>query len=254
MFSLRPLLMKHAFSKVSFVAKAGNQKDSYQDVRVIIDNLELVGNFANKGQYDLFNEKWIVKDADKHTSYAYINNTDADVKPGDDNDPFTLLADELVNKNGTEVVVKAGENPVTTGWYYLTKPENDLMLIPSLGNTAAQITTIRGQYRIVTYDPTTGAPLTHPGDVDVIKFDEPVDISLKEGKFYIFRLNIELTAVEFDVQVEDWIDGGKYDVVSEYIKDSYVVTNKDEFEVKLPLSYKTLRGKAWDDASSMASS
>ncbi len=231
-------VMKHALSKISFIAKAGDQYDKYENAVVIIDKLNVNGNFTNKGVYNLFTEKWIIDANDNHNIYSYVNDPDVN----DATDPFTVLADELINKNGTEVFV----NGVNTGWYHLTKPENDLMVIPYVTETeAAKIISISGSYRIVTLDD-QGNVMTGPADTDVIDFEETVNIDLEEGKSYVFRLNIKLTAIDFDVEVEEWQDGGKYDVVYDYIRDSYLVANEADFNAKLPLSYK--RSKPYDGA------
>lgn len=237
------LQMKHALSKISFVAKAGNQADSYVDTRVIIEDIQIHGKFANEGSYNLFTEKWSVDQSNYHEQYQYVNMVDDSKMTGYtanvDNDPFTAIADELYNNNGTEVTGM-------TGWYYLTDPSYDMMLIPFTydANTAdnmtpAKITNITGKYKVVSYDHTSGNKLTDPAYTDEVDFDVNVNLELEEGKSYIFKLNISLKAIEFDVAVEEWADDTEIDITHSVITKSYVcnAANEDEFKAQLPESY-----------------
>lgn len=237
------LQMKHALSKISFVAKAGNQTNAYVDTRVIIEDIQINGKFANEGSYNLFTEKWSVAQSNYHEQYQYVNMVDDSKMTGYtanvDNDPFTAIADELYNNNGTEVTGMAG-------WYYLTDPSYDMMLIPFTYDattadnmTPAKITNITGKYKVVSYDHNTGEKLTDPAYTDVVDFDVDVNLELEEGKSYIFKLNISLKAIEFDVDVEDWAEATEIDITHSVITKSYVcnATNEDEFKAQLPESY-----------------
>ena len=232
------LQMKHALSKISFVAKAGNQATAYEDTRVIIDNIKIEGTFADKGSYNLFEEKWTIAQEDANNDgYKYENLVDDSKVTGytvnTEKDPFTAIADELYN-NGTEVTGMPG-------WYYLTDPTHDMMLIPftydatATDNIApAKITKITGQYRVVSYDHTTNEKLETEGYTDIVPINVDVNLELEEGKSYIFKLNISLKAIEFEVDVEDWAESTEIDVTSAEITNKYSVTDQSSFESLLP--------------------
>lgn len=211
------LQMKHALSKISFVAKAGDKDEDerYEYTKVIINNLKITGNFANSGNYNLFSEKWSIDPANLHTEYNYVNNADAATNATNDNDPFTAVADELINSSSyTEY---------KDGWYYLTKTENDLMVIPFVNETTpANIANVSGTYTIYTY---TDAAMTQVYDQDEVPFYTDVNLNLEEGKHYIFQLDIELKKITFSVEVEDWTETTPVDVLTAAIQKSYFVND-----------------------------
>ena len=142
------LQMKHALSKISFVAKSVDnnvaQDEPYSDglVKVVFDEIELVGNFANSGSYNLFTEVWKIDNQNNnlHNSYKLVN-TD-----GTENDPFTAMADEVYNSADYE---KVAEN---SDWFKLNKTSHDMMIIPFVAETTpAQITNVKGSYTVKTY-------------------------------------------------------------------------------------------------------
>jgi hypothetical protein len=96
--------MKHALSKISFVARSteGNksQDEPYSNglVKVVFDNIKINGSFAGKGTYNLFDESWTVLSEDNHNEYNLVNTE------GVDNDPFNPIADEVYNiQKGNDV-------------------------------------------------------------------------------------------------------------------------------------------------------
>lgn len=209
------LQMKHALSKISFVAKAGDKDEDerYEYTKVIINDLKITGNFANSGNYNLFSEKWSIDPANRHDEYNYVNNADADVNANTASDPFTAVADELINSTSYE--------EYKDGWYYLTKPANDLMVIPFVDETTpANIAKVSGTYTIYTYE---DANMTQVYDQDEVPFSTEVNLNLEEGKHYIFQLDIELKKITFSVEVEDWTETTPVDVLTAAIQKSYFV-------------------------------
>lgn len=223
------LNMKHALSKISFVAKAGNTTGQYDGAIVSIDNIKIEGEFASKGTYNLYTEQW--SDLTPLTEYNYINDDDVT------NDPFNAIADELIN---------AGEEVEgMKGWYHLTKKANDLMVIPFTSSTVpAKIYKISGTYTVQTVDENRD-PVAGSENTDVIDFELTVDMELLAGKSYIFKLNIELKKIEFSVDVEEWESAGTVNVIDNFIQDAYAVTNRASFD-RLP--YKYIKDHPWDDA------
>ncbi len=227
------LNMKHALSKISFVAKAGNTTGQYDGAIVSIDNIKIEGEFASKGTYNLYTEQW--SDLTPLTEYNYINDDDVT------NDPFNAIADELIN---------AGEEVEgMEGWYHLTKKANDLMVIPFTTSGAANITRISGKYIVQTVDENRAAVIGEENR-DEINFELPVNMELVAGKSYIFKLNIELKKIEFSVDVEEWESAGTVNVIDNFIQDAYAVTDRASFD-RLP--YKYIKDHPWDDASTPAS-
>lgn len=227
------LNMKHALSKISFVAKAGNTSGQYDGAIVSINNIKIDGEFASKGTYNLFSEEW----SDLTDIYEYNYKNDADVT----NDPFTVIADELINDevNNAEIEVEGMK-----GWYHLTKKANDLMVIPFTSTGAAKITKISGTYTVQTVD-ASRQPVAGPENTDVINFELPVDMELVAGKSYIFKLNIELKKIEFSVDVEEWESAGTVNVIDNFIQDAYAVTDRASFD-RLP--YKYIKDHPWDES------
>lgn len=233
------LNMKHALSKISFVAKAGNTNGQYDGAIVSIDNIKIEGEFASKGTYNLFTEEW--SDLTPLAEYNYINDDDVT------NDPFTVIADELINDevNNAEIEVEGMK-----GWYHLTKKANDLMVIPFTSSTvAAKIYKISGTYTVQTVDENRD-PIAGSENTDVIDFELSVNMDLEAGKSYIFKLNIELKKIEFSVDVEEWESAGTVNVIDNFIQDAYAVTDRASFD-RLP--YKYIKDHPWDDASTPAS-
>ena len=222
------LNMKHALSKISFVAKAGNTTGKYDGAIVSINNIKIDGKFASEGTYNLFTEQW--SDLTSLTEYNYKNAADVT------NDPFYAIADELIN---------AGEEVEgMEGWYHLTKKANDLMVIPFTSTGAAKITKISGTYTVQIVD-ANRLPVAGDENIDVINFELPVDMELEAGKSYIFKLNIELKKIEFSVDVEEWESAGTVNVIDNFIQDAYAVTDRASFD-RLP--YKYIKDYPWDEA------
>ena len=157
------LQMTHALSRISFQAKAtGTKKDAegnsidvpqntpYSDglVKVVLNDIKLVGTFTKKGTYDLFEEKWTIDNSNATTSYT-LTNTSSD-------DPFNPIADEWYNiQAGTDDATEAN-TPDAQGWYNLNKSTHDLMLIPfTATETKATITNVVGSYTVKTYKQAT---------------------------------------------------------------------------------------------------
>lgn len=232
------LNMKHALSKISFVAKAGNTTGQYDGAIVSINNIKIDGKFASEGTYNLFTEVW--SDLTDISEYNYKNVADVT------SDPFTVIADELINdeENNAEIKVEGME-----GWYHLTKKANDLMVIPFTSTGAAKITKISGTYTVQTVDEDRDA-VEGDENKDVINFELPVEMELLAGKSYIFKLNIELKKIEFSVDVEEWESAGTVNVIDNFIQDAYAVTDRASFD-RLP--YKYIKDHPWDDASTPAS-
>ncbi len=203
------LQMKHAMSKISFEARAIEgteaQTDPYSNgkVKVVFDHITLNGNFVNKGIYNLFDHNWTIDANDTHESYSLVNNPDPAVT-----DAFNPIADELYEKDG--YAKKDGSD-----WFMLNKETHDLMLIPNNddSNDHGKISSVSGMYYVKTYDD-NGAEIESYRDAVYFKSDfSSAPIILKEGKAYIFRFNIKLKKIEFEVVVEDWAEGGVYNIV-----------------------------------------
>lgn len=233
--------MKHALSKISFVANAGTQNDSYVNAKVMINNIKVNGKFAHSGVYNLFTEQWDIVAGDQgkniHNVYNYVN-PDAKTGINVDKDPFTKIADELVNKNGEA-------STDVDKYYYLTKPSHNLMVIPFTRNTGtgaiipAVIESIDLEYQIVTYSDANNT--TVEGTPDVITTNIPVNITLEAGKSYIFKMSIALKAINFDVDVIDWENSDPVvDLTSVNIYKTYGVTDAASYNNLLPEWYINL--------------
>ena len=209
------LQMKHALSKISFVAKATEgekaQNEPYSNgmVKVVFDNIKVNGSFANAGTYDLFNETWTIDANANHEVYNLIN------AEGTENDPFNPIADELYN-------IQAGENPADetntpdeNGWYKLNKSSHDMMVIPFVNNgndgvANGTISSISGKYIVKTYESVVNQETGETEIVEIEDYRDEVDfnvktnINLEAGKAYVFQFNIMLRKIEFSVVVEDW--------------------------------------------------
>lgn len=221
------LTMKHALSKISFVAKAGDTQGEYEDAKVVIDNIKIIGKFADNGKYNMFTEKWTGLPSTPRETYNYVN-TD-----GTDNDPFTVLADALYNNTSVE-------QTTLSGWYNLTKPTHDLMVIPFITeDTPASITKITGQYTVKS----TATGTTY--EDDVVPFETEVNINLEEGKHYIFQLDIALKVINFSVTVEPWNGPEVIDVLNPSIVKSGAVYDEASYNAVLPASYRNIPGNEW---------
>ena len=215
------LQMKHALSKISFVAKSedhkGPQNTPYSDgtVKVVLENIELLGNFSSQGKYDLYNHAW--SNLTVQDKYVLTNdNTNTD--------PFNPIADEWYNHQLAEGQTATADNaPDANGWYRLNKSTHDLMVIPFANGTTsvepATITCVKGMYSVRTYQ-NGNAGLEEIGDDrDNVYFGQNQEgtedillanpITLEPGKHYIFQFNIKLNKIEFNVVVEDW-DAASY--------------------------------------------
>ena len=222
------LNMRHALSKISFEVKAGNQNTPYQDVKVVFDHINVKGSFVNGGTYNLFTEKWeTLTGAD--TLYGFRNTYGDNAA---ETDPFNPIADEVYNVQLADGATADETNtPNTDGWYKLNKSSHDLMVvpfaeIPATGDAVpAQITSISGKYIVQTFetrqkkdgegnlmfeaDGTT--PIMETVEIPIYRDNvyfstnfEGTPIDLQAGKSYIFRFNIELKKIEFEVALEEW--------------------------------------------------
>lgn len=233
--------MKHALSKISLWAKAGGngntdpgQVEAYSEglVKVIFDNVKVKGAFMDKGQYNMFTEKWGFEASQTvNNEYNFTN------AAGTSADPFTAIADELYNGTAYDGLKVEGN---TEGWYYLNNPDYDLMVIPFAGNdTPATITEVSGTYRVVTYQRNAAGELEEIEEyTDPVDFKVAQNITLEAGKHYIFKFNVKLKEITFDVEIDDWT-ATEVDIVDTdniIIEKSYNIpatVNQQEYEALL---------------------
>ena len=158
----------------------------------------------DKGQYNMFTEKWGFEAG--QTANDQYNFTNA---AGTNADPFTAIADELYN-GAAYADLKVDGN--TEGWYYLNDPDYDLMVIPFAGNddVPANITEVSGTYRVVTYQRNAAGELEEITDyTDAVDFKVAQNITLEAGKHYIFKFNVKLKEITFDVEIDNVPAGTK---------------------------------------------
>lgn len=205
------LTMKHALSRISFEAKAedanGPQDMPYANAKVVFDHIIVNGSFVNQATYELLNEKWN-NFGTAVNSYGFINKLAEDLDEGTSAvDAFNPIADELYNLSPAEGAEEDETNtPNEDGWYKLNKSTHDLMVIPYTADaTASKITNISGCYQIRSYYD-DGSLIRDENYTDKIYFSQEVNLDLEAGKSYIFRFNIKLKAITFEVAVEDWND------------------------------------------------
>lgn len=187
------LQMVHALSRISFEAKAtgkknvdGNLVDNPQNepyseglVKVVLNDITVVGTFANEGTYNLFGGNWTIDAANTFDTGYELRNTDTD-------DPFNKIADEWYN-----IQIPDGENgdesnkPDEDGWYKLNKSTHDLMVIPFNGTgVAATITNIVGSYTVKTYAQKVESVAVDPNANPVVYEDKLVYLDATGNETY----------------------------------------------------------------------
>lgn len=196
------LQMKHALSKISFEAKAGNREAGlkYTDAKVVFDYIYLEGNFVGSGKYDLLNQKWTEVATTPTTVYGFVNEADPNV------DAFNPIADELYNIATPSTGADETNEPDENGWYKLNKSSHNLMVIPVSdvtdpdNPTPAKISKIYVKYMVQTFE--NGEEKTDWRDN--VYYVQDVNIDLEAGKHYIFRFNIELKEITFEIGIDEW--------------------------------------------------
>lgn len=227
------LKMKHALSKIRFEARAGDpsvetganagQNKPYTDVRVVFDHISVNGTFVKGGTYNLHTEKWesvTSLEGNDPQSYSFLNEETND-------DAFNPIADSLWNYIVAPYTDAPAETfTATNGWYKLNKSSHDLMIIPvsDASQTPAQISSITGCYKVQTYtyqqkEDENGLVYEDDGNgnqipvmekkledkyTDPVYFKSDVNINLEAGKEYIFRFDIKLKEIIFEVAIEGW--------------------------------------------------
>ena len=174
-----------------------------ENTKIVIQKVELIGNFANKGTLRLYDGTWKIEKGDYsnlvfekgkgHFSQAVEDSLKLDdakkeidllvgsgMENGKMKDPETDINNFVMVMPGASFYIQITYDVITTD------PNNPK-------NSSKVTNVVKSTDTNVAFDPATG-----------FENNEAGKYKLEAGKAYNFHLNIGMTTVKFDAEVKDW--------------------------------------------------